>query len=86
MKKTALGFFPVAPEEWMLTAFGSAGSICPKPDKRHMATDCIDWWKRCSIGAPLFVSSWSSSANRHGTRFQTGENLLLRPDEGIEIR
>ena len=48
------GIFPVATEEWMLTPFGGALPIFPKPDQRHTATDCIDWWKRCTIGAPLF--------------------------------
>jgi len=38
----------------MLTPFGGVLPTFPMPDKRHTATDCIDWWKRCTIGAPLF--------------------------------
>ena len=52
--KTKLGFFPFATEEWMLTPFGGALPIFPKPDKRHTATAWIDWWKGFTIGALLF--------------------------------
>ena len=44
--KNQAGIFLVATEEWMLTAFGGARPIFPKPDKTHTATDCVDWWKR----------------------------------------
>ena len=52
--KNKAAIFPVANEEWMLTPFGGALKIFPKPDTRDTATDRIDWWKRCTIGAPYF--------------------------------
>jgi hypothetical protein len=40
--------------ERMLAPFGGALPIFPMTDKRHTATDYIDWWKRYTIRAPLF--------------------------------
>src|SRR5579859_754361 len=50
-------------EEWMLTPFGGALPIFPKPD--NTATNSIDWWKRCTIGVLLL------GANRAASRSDT---------------
>jgi hypothetical protein len=53
-RKTKLGFFPLPLKNGCLRHLAVRWPIFPKPDKRRTATDCIDWWKRCTIGAPRF--------------------------------